>query len=137
MSDADLIARIESSPVLRRARETLLNEVSFRADKSARLDPMTILMIISIVVQLISFCRQRNNSDAKITGWIRSARTLPRRRTIRLRRQVDTLWEQHCGDNTAAYENNAFFDALLDVGENATDEEIQEILRMAAELNAA
>lgn len=136
MSDNDLIARIESSSVLRRARETLLSEVSFRADKSARLDPMTILMIISIAVQVIAFCKKRN-SDEKICGWIRSARSLPRLRTIRLRRMVDKVWEQQCGDNPEECKNNAFFDALLDYGENATAEELQEIFRMAAELDAA
>jgi len=129
-----LIARIESSQVLRRARESLLSELSFRADGLARFDPMLILMAISIIVQVIIACRNRN-SDAKIVNWLRNARTLPRLRTIRLRRKLDALWQETCGKPDCG--KNVLFDALLDASENASDEELSEILQLAAQEGAA
>lgn len=135
MNTEQLIARIESSVALRRARETLLNEVSFRADQSARFSPMLILMAISIIIQMIAICKERNTEE-RIVSWIKNARTLPRFRTRRLRRSLDELWEQHCGDNPEGCENNALFDAVLDLGETSTDTEIKEIMTMASEVAA-
>lgn len=136
MADADLIAKIESSPVLRQVSENLFSEVSFRAGKSARFAIITILTVISIVVQVIALCQKRNSRDA-IVDWIKNARTLPRLRTIRLRRKLDALWQEHCGGDDEECKNNAFFAAVMDMSENATDEEINEILRLADETRAA
>jgi hypothetical protein len=135
MSDNDLKLRVESSEVLRRARENLLSEVSFRADKSARFDPFTIIMLISIIVQIIAVCQKRRNPDGIIAD-IRNARTLPQFRTRRLRRKLDALWEECCGHNTEECASNALFDAVIEQSENATDEEINEIMRLAAEVDA-
>ena len=131
MSTDPLIARIESSAALRRARETLLDEVAFRADPSARFSPMLILMAISIIVQMIAICKERNTEE-RIVNWIKNARTLPRFRTKLLRRRLDALWETQCGDSPEGHENNALFDAVLDLGETATDAEIKEIMTMAS-----
>jgi hypothetical protein len=89
-------------------------------------------MLLSFAIQVISFCRSLH-ADKKIISWIKSARTLPRWRTIRLRRKVDLLWGDFCGDDPESYKRNAFFDALLDLGENASDAEVEEIMRLAAE----
>lgn len=135
MSDNDLIQRIESSEALRRARENLLSEISFRADKSARFDPFTILMIISIIVQVIAICQKRRHPDGIIAD-IRNAKTLNKLKTRRLRRKLDTLWEECCGNSAEECESNALFDAVIEQSENATDEEINEIMRLAAEVDA-
>jgi hypothetical protein len=135
MADNDLIQRIESSEALRRARENLLSEVSFRADKSARFDPFTILMIISIIVQVIAICQKRRHPDGIISD-IRNAKTLNKLKTRRLRRKLDTLWEECCGHSSEECESNALFDAVIEQSENATDEEINEIMRLAAEVDA-
>jgi hypothetical protein len=95
---------------------------------------MLILMAISIIVQVIIACRNRN-SDAKIVNWLRNARTLPRLRTIRLRRKLDALWQETCGKPDCG--KNVLFDALLDASENASDEELSEILQLAAQEGAA
>lgn len=132
-TDKELITAVESNATLRRVREELLNEISFRAPGSTQFDPMLILMAISIIVQVIIACRKRN-SDEKIIGWLQNARTLPRLRTIRLRRKLDALWQDHCeGENC---DKNVLFDALLDTSENASDAEIAEILQMAAQRGA-
>jgi hypothetical protein len=131
----NLTQRIESSVVLRRARENLLSEVSFRAGGSARFDPFTIIAIISIIVQIIAVCQERRNPD-DIVADIRNAKTLPRFKTRRLRRKLDALWEECCGDNTDECADNALYSAVIEHSENSTDEEINEILRLAAEVDA-
>ena len=132
-TDKELIAAVESSDPLRRVREELLSEISFRAPGSAQFDPMLILMALSIIIQVIIACRKRN-SDERITDWLRNARTLSRLRTIRLRRKLDALWQDYCeGQNC---DKNVLFDALLDVSENASDAEIAEIIQMAAQKGA-
>jgi hypothetical protein len=136
MTDAELLQKIESSAVLRRASENLFSEVSFRAGKSARFAIITILTAISIVVQIIALCQKRNSKEA-IVSWLKNARTLPRIRTIRLRRRLDALWQEHCGDDPEECGKNVLFAALLDTAENATDDEINEIMQLAAEVRAA
>jgi len=135
MTDSELQHRIESSEALRRARETLLSEVSFRAGASARFDPFTIIMIISIIVQIIAICQKRRHPD-KIVNDIRNARTLPPMRTRRLRRKLTALWETQCGGSPADCSDDILFSALIDVAERADDAEIREIMELAAQQNA-
>lgn len=129
MNDEELKNRVESSSGLRRVRAALCDEVAFRADGPARLDPITILTIISIVIQVITHCRNKN-SDEDIVQAIRNAKTLPRRRLALLRRRLNNLPEDvyaSIGDPQPVY------DTLLDMGENLSDDEIEELLRLSRE----
>jgi hypothetical protein len=132
MYDQELISKIAANQVLRRVSDNLFAEVSFHAGNSAKFALITILTAISIIVQIIVLCQQQHSQD-KLTDWIKTARTLPRFRTARLKRRLDALWQDHCGDDSAECGKNALFAALLDVGENATDEEIAELFRLAGE----
>lgn len=132
MTDDELKNRVESSPGLRRVRETLLDEVSFRADGPARLDPMTILMIISLVIQVIKFCIDRH-SEESVVDAIRNARTLPRRRLIVLRRRLNRAMAD-CVDCPVSAQ--PVYDALLSVSEELTDEEIAELMHLSRETAA-
>jgi hypothetical protein len=96
---------------------------------------MLILMAISIIVQMIAICKERNTEE-RIVNWIKNARTLPRFRTKLLRRRLDTLWEDYCCDSPEGCQDNPLFDAVLDLGETATDAEIKEIMTMASEVAA-
>ena len=136
MTNDELVKKIESSAVLRRASENLFSEVSFRAGKSSRFAIITILTAISIVVQIIALCQKRNSKEA-IVSWIKNARTLPRLRTLRLRRRLDALWQEHCGDDPEECDKNVLFEAMLDTAENSTDEELTEIMQLADEVRAA
>lgn len=122
MTEEELKNRIESSADLRRVRAALVDEVAFRADGLARLDPITILTIISIIIQIISNCR-KTTPDTEIINLIRNARTLPRRKTIRLRRRL----------GLATDEPEAVYAAIMDMAENAEDSEIKEIMTIAGE----
>jgi hypothetical protein len=131
MPEQELLKQIESSEALRQAREKLLSEVSFRAGPSARFDPITIIMLISVIVQVLKYCRERRK-PADIIADIRNARTLPRLRTRRLRRNLAELSEKLLLQDSDT-SSNLFFDAAVDAAESASDEEIAEIMRLAAE----
>lgn len=131
MTEQELHNRIESSQALRRAKETLSNEVSFRAGPSARFDPITIIMIISVIVQVLAYCRSRRTADL-IVADIKNARALPRWRTRRLRQKLNKLWEEYCNGEEEC-DDNAFLSSTLDFAETATDEEIHEVMALAAE----
>jgi hypothetical protein len=130
MPEQELLKQIESSEALRQAREKLLSEVSFRAGPSARFDPITIIMLISVIVQVLKYCRERRK-PADIISDIRNARTLPRLRTRRLRRNLAELSEKLLLQDSGT-SSNLFFDAAVDAAESASDEEIAEIMRLAA-----
>lgn len=130
MTDKELQERIESSPALRRVRETLSSEVSFRAGASARFDPFTILMLISIIVQVIAMCRKRRHPD-KISQDIRNARTLPRIRTWRLQKKLRELWEKQSSGSAADGGPDVLYEALVDFAERADDTEIAAVMELA------
>lgn len=132
-TDAELIKEIEESEQLKKLREEISDEISFRAPGLPKFAPMLILMAISIIVQVIIACRKKT-SDEKIVGWLRTARTVPRWRVLTLRRRLDNLWQDYCDEQNC--DKNVLFDALLDKSENASDAEIAEIMRLATEKDA-
>lgn len=134
MTDAELKNRIESSAGLRRIKADLVDEIAFRADGPARLDPMTILMIISVIIQVIAYCRKRNSPE-KIISMIQTARTQPLRKTLLLRRRLNRLCEREVGEYGANF-RAPIYDSVVDMAERATDEEIQEIMALADEYGA-
>lgn len=132
MDDKELISRIESSQGLRRVKADLVEEISFRADGSARFDPMTILMIISIIVQVIAHCRNKT-SDEDIADYIRNARTQPLRRTLLLRRKLRRLCDDQLGLRYGENIEKPIYASVVDMAENTTEAEIAEIIRLARE----
>ena len=130
MNNTELLNRIESSQSLRRAREKLLSEVSFRAGAAARFDPFTIIMIISVIVQVLSYCRNRRNPE-DIAADIRNARALPKFRTRRLRRKLNQLWEQQCDGGIEDCSDNPILAATVDMAEELSDAEINELITLA------
>lgn len=135
MTDDELQHRIESSAALKHAAGQLRDEVAFRADKSVEFDPMLILMLISIIVQVVSYCRTKQTSD-EVRQNIRDLRALPVRRLLRLRRKLNTLWREKCR-GSAAQPDNPLLAAVYELSETADDAAIDEILRLAENTGAA
>jgi hypothetical protein len=131
----DLQHRIESSAALKRAAGQLRDEVAFRADKSVEFDPMLIIMIVSIIVQLIIHCRETNTSD-EVRQNIRDLRALPVRRLLRLRRKLNTLWREKCR-GSEVQPDNPLLAAVYELSETADDAAIDEIMRLAENSGAA
>jgi hypothetical protein len=133
MTDNELIEKIKTNPILSRTSENLFSEVTFRAGTSAQFAIITILTAISIVVQIISLCQQQHD-DETLADWCRNARIMPRFRTARLRRRLNELWREQCGNDSEERGRNALFDAILDLGENVSDDELKEVFRLASEI---
>jgi hypothetical protein len=133
MTQKELEARINASPKLRELRDRLLGEVQFRADASVGFDPVTIIMIISIVVQVIIHCRENRNKDELVQD-IQDIRALPARRLIRLRRRLNTLWRHCCADQQShTGEYNPMLTAVYEIGENSDVATIRELVDLAHE----
>lgn len=124
-----LIGQIAQNERLLSLRTKLASELAFRSGNLSQFDPMLILMAISIVVQVILACRNRN-SESQLIDDLRNARTLPRWRVLHIRRKLNALWADHCAGDDC--DKHILYDALLDIAENASDDEINEILTLAA-----
>lgn len=128
MDEGHLADRIAASPALSSLRDDIAREVSFQSDGSFQFDPITIIMIISIIVQVIIHCREKR-TDEQIAQDIRDVRSLPPRQLMRLRRRINRLWREHChGDPSST---NPIMTALYAVSDNANDEAIQELIKLA------
>lgn len=133
MTNDELAKRIESSPRLKKLQTRLLEEVSFRCDNSVQLDPVTIVMIISIIVQVIIHCRQSRQPEELVQD-IRDVRNLSPRRLMRLRRRLNAAWHNCCADyQTSTGDVNPFLTAVYEIGENSDDETIMELIELAQE----
>lgn len=66
-------------------------------DNNVGIDPFLILMLISVIIQVVKLCRERNKqTDDSVIHALMSLNNLPLRRTIVLRRRINTLWVEHC-----------------------------------------
>lgn len=129
----ELIGQIAANDKLAGLREKLSDELTFRAGGDVQFNPMLILMAISIIVQVILACRNKN-SDEQLVDDLRNARTLPRWRVLQMRRKLNALWSDYCEGEDC--EKHILYDALLDIAENASDDEIAEILKLAVNKEA-
>lgn len=132
MTEEELKSRIESSPDLRRVRAALIDEVAFRADGLSRLDPLTILTIISVIIQVVAYCRERN-SEETVIKYIQNARTLPRRKTILLRRRLSNLLQDY---DLQLDSPQPIYDAIMDMAESASNNEIDKIMQLSRDYSA-
>lgn len=133
MTEGALADRVKTSPALSALHDDIAKELAFHSDGSVQFDPITIIMIISIMVQVIIHCRNKR-SDEDIARDIRDIRTLPPRQLMRLRRRLNRLWRERCGGaNASPTAVNPLVTALYEVSERADDETINELLQLARE----
>lgn len=127
----ELSERVEKSAKLRKLRAKFIDELQFRTDVSTQFDPMLIIMIISILVQVMIHCRE-NRTRAQLAQDIREIRELPARRLIRLRRRLNNLWREHGtpSDNVAA-DSNPLLTAVYEVAENIDIGTLKELVELA------
>lgn len=132
MTEHQLAERIKASPALSALHDDIAREVVFHADSNVQFDPITIIMIISIVVQVIIHCRNKRD-DEQIAQDIRDIRTLPPRQLMRLRRRLNRLWKEKCGEPSSPTAVNPLVTALYEIGEKSDAATIKELLQLAAE----
>lgn len=125
--------RVKSSPALSALHDDIVKELAFHGDSNVQFDPITIIMIISIIVQVIIHCRN-TRPDEDIAQDIRDIRTLPPRKLMRLRRRLNKLWRERCGgENAAPTAVNPLVTSLYEIAERADDDTINELMQLARE----
>lgn len=132
MTESELADRIKASPKLSALNDDIAKELVFHADNNVQFDPVTIIMIISIIVQVIIHCQEKRNND-EIAQDIRDIRTLPPRQLMRLRRRLNKLWREKCGGDNSPTAGNPLVTALYELGDKADDDTIKELLQLAKE----
>lgn len=131
MNDHDLQSRIESSPRLKAFGNQLLSSVTFHADAPAKFDPILVVMVISIIVQVVIHCREKR-TPAELIQDIRDIRTMPPRRLMRLRRRMNALWRDMAQDtNWDSKQPNPILTALYDLSESTDDATLAELVALA------
>lgn len=133
MNTAALQARINSTPELAAFRDRLQQETANSVPNTTTFDPMLVIMMISVIVQVIQFCNKKRSAE-DIKQDIKDVRTLPPRQLMRLKRRMNKLWQEN-GDSQ--FKNlagtNPLLSALYSVSDTADDAAIDELLKLAAE----
>lgn len=124
-----LRARLEDSPTLRELHQQLEQEVGFRAAPSVEFNPLLIISIISLTIQVIQWCQARNTSNDEIRAKMRDLSSVPYRQMMRFRRKLNELWRQQTG--TAPGKTNPLIDAVFTLSDSASDEALDELLWLA------
>jgi hypothetical protein len=135
----DLQQRINASPNLQKMeaqlQAELLAQMSGVDDNNIAIDPFTILMLISVAIQVVQFCRERNKRDSDlITADMKSGHQTPLRRTIRLRRELNKMWLEYCVKNNLPHTAfNPFLAAVYAVGPQLDDATAAEFVQLASD----
>ena len=105
-------------------------------DNKIGIDPFLILMLISVILQVVKFCQERNKqTDADIVAALTSLDQLPMRRTIVLRRRLNKAWAEYCRDrHISVTAPNPFVGALQALSQKLTKETAQEFVAVAKTL---
>ena len=111
----------------------LQKELEFHSDGSCQIAVLIIIGIISLVIQIVVACRKDKTTQAELAGYLRDLRSLPKRKTIRLRRKLLALWRENESTITAAGPagENPLLVALYKVSDELDNEDADEIIRVA------
>jgi hypothetical protein len=132
MTTEELQQRIDASPALSALKRKLTDELVLQADNSFQFDPITIIMIISILVQVIIHCREQNSEEA-IKQSMRELRTLPPRKLMRLRRRLNNLWRDHCAKTGTTYSAaNPIVNTVYQLSDTIEDSAADGLMELAA-----
>lgn len=129
MTNDDLQRRVEESPALRKLCAGLSDTVQFHADNSVQFDPLLVIAVLGIIVNILLHCKERKAEDIKED--IRNIRTIPPRKLMRLRRRINAFWRHQCGDSTITAAQNPVLAALYEISEMADDEQLDALLALA------
>lgn len=132
MNTEELQRRVNESPALAALRDKLTDELVARGDNSFQFDPITVIMIISIIVQVIIHCREQNTEET-IQQSMRELRTLPPRKLMRLRRRLNNVWREHCAKTGIEYtRDNPIVGAVYALSDTIDDAAATGLMELAA-----
>lgn len=125
-----LEAAVNASPALRSLRDRCMSEMSQRMDNSCQFGIILILSMISVAIQILTYCKNKNKAELALD--IRDIRTLPPRKLLRLKRQMNKLWREEFPDRPISVRNpNPMLEAVYELGETVEDDVVNELLALA------
>lgn len=133
MTNEELTAlreKIDNSPGLKSFENKLATNLMQQEEhNNYGIDPLTILFIISIILQVISLClRSRSQGDVELD--VRNAALLPPRKLMRLKRRLNVLWAKHCETHgIEPGKTNPFFNAAVSTVRDCQQNEIADIVQ--------
>jgi hypothetical protein len=126
----ELEAQVNASPALRQLRDRCMSEMSHRVDNSTQFGIILILSMISVAIQIATYCKNKNK--AELLQDMRDIRTLPPRKLLRFKRQVNKLWREEYPDKPITARNpNPMLEVMYELGEHAEAEALNELLTLA------
>ncbi|WP_353208343.1 hypothetical protein [Sphingorhabdus sp.] len=126
----ELESKVNASPALRELRDRCMTEMSFRMDNSAQFGIILILSLISVAIQVATYCKNKNKAELKQD--IRNIRTLPPRKLMRLRRRANKLWREEFPNHPVnPRDPNPMLTVMYELGETADDAALDELLALA------
>jgi hypothetical protein len=126
----ELEAQVNASPALRSLRDRCMSEMSHRVDNSTQFGIILILSMISVAIQVATYCKNKNK--AELLQDMRDIRTLPPRKLLRLKRQVNKLWRDEYPDTPITVRHpNPMLEVMYELGEHAEDAALNELLTLA------
>lgn len=131
MTTADLQKRVESSAELSALCDQIRTSLNAKSDGRYSFDPLLIIAIISIIIQVIQYCRSKRNTD-EIIEDMKNVSMLPPRRLMRFKRRSNVLWKKYCEDNGVDPATpNPIPDALYALGKDASSGAMHELVSLA------
>lgn len=123
-----------SDPDLLAVKDKLTANVGAVADnKDAQFSILLVIAIIGLIIQIMTYCKNKNTSDEKLRKYIKNAPRLSLVKTWRLRRDIRR--EAVKSGAFSLDRSNEAFVATMAVGETLTDAEIDALLRKATAKN--
>lgn len=125
------LQKIKDAPELGELRELLTADLSSKFEDSATFDPILVLMIISLIVQVVSFCFKQKD-DAALLADIRNVASLPPRKLMRFKRRANVIWRDYCKEHGLPENTlNPIMAVSYSLGEKVSEPTISAILAMA------
>lgn len=131
LSDTELQKRIESSAELSELRDQIAAALASDTENKYSFDPLLIIAIISIMIQVITYCRDKHSTEDLIRD-ITTVKELPPRRLMRFKRRANVLWREYCikrGLDTAT--PNPILPAVYGLGTKVPACAIAELVKLA------
>jgi hypothetical protein len=125
--------KVDGSPPLKKLERRLSDQLHSAEEQTGYgIDPLTILFIISIILQVISICL-RNRNEADVVMTVKNAHTLLPRQLMRLKRRLNKLWAEHCQKNGKEPGNvNPFFSAAVNSVKECSAEDVIGVIRASS-----
>lgn len=122
--------KIDNSPGLKAFEKNLASNLMTTEEQNGYgIDPLTILFIISVVLQVISICmHKRTQADVELDA--RNVAMLPPRKLMRLKRRLNVLWAAHCEkQGIEPGTKNPFFAAAVESMRRCQQNEVADIIQ--------